>query len=251
MQLGVASPRWHDGPRLWWSNLTYSPVSYTAWHDPLISRFKGPNLPSVPELRFREAPTVPHCTLVALPAEMPTNRRWHSNFLTLSLARLQVRFILRKLGSKWGVTLPTITTERGGESIVRLFTMWKRIVRVRVSVRVSIRLHLALNASPCACVHAHTPCKHLLIPTGSLTRTGRNKQTFFPPLFFFQKTFFKGGGKEGYWYLIEICNDNVHSSPLKVTPVRRRGAGWEEEDQDWWEERVRDGRQCCISHVRA
>lgn len=197
MQLGVASPRWHDGPRLWWSNLTYSPVSYTAWHDPLISRFKGPNLPSVPELRFREAPTVPHCTLVALPAEMPTNRRWHSNFLTLSLARLQVRFILRKLGSKWGVTLPTITTERGGESIVRLFTMWKRIVRVRVSVRVSIRLHLALNASPCACVHAHTPCKHLLIPTGSLTRTGRNKQTFFPPLFFFFRRLFLRGGEGG------------------------------------------------------
>lgn len=157
MQLGVASPRWHDGPRLWWSNLTYSPVSYTAWHDPLISRFKGPNLPSVPELRFREAPTVPHCTLVALPAEMPTNRRWHSNFLTLSLARLQVRFILRKLGSKWGVTLPTITTERGGESIVRLFTMWKRS-RGRVCLCESLNSAASgferLTVRLCACSHS-------------------------------------------------------------------------------------------------
>lgn len=249
MQLGVASPRWHDGPRLWWSNLTYSPVSYTAWHDPLISRFKGPNLPSVPELRFREAPTVPHCTLVALPAEMPTNRRWHSNFLTLSLARLQVRFILRKLGSKWGVTLPTITTERGGESIVRLFTMWKRS-RGRVSVWESqfgcIWLWTPHRALVCMLT---LPANICLYPLAVWQERAEINRLFFLPSFFFRRLFLRGG-KEGYWYLIEICNDNVHSSPLKVTPVRRRGAGWEE-DQDWWEERVRDGRQCCISHVRA
>lgn len=249
MQLGVASPRWHDGPRLWWSNLTYSPVSYTAWHDPLISRFKGPNLPSVPELRFREAPTVPHCTLVALPAEMPTNRRWHSNFLTLSLARLQVRFILRKLGSKWGVTLPTITTERGGESIVRLFTMWKRS-RGRVSVWESqfgcIWLWTPHRALVCMLT---LPANICLYPLAVWQERAEINRLFFLPSFFFRRLFLRGG-EEGYWYLIEICNDNVHSSPLKVTPVRRRGAGWEE-DQDWWEERVRDGRQCCISHVRA
>lgn len=190
----MASPPWHSGSWLWWSNLTYSPVSYTAWHDPLISRFKGPNLPSVPELRFRGAPTVPHCTLVALPAETPSSRRWHSNFLPLSRAlplslssQLQVRFILRKLGSKRGTTLPTITTKRGGESIVRLFTMWKRSGGECVCARVSIQLHLALNVSPCTCVHTHTPCKHLLIPTGSLTRVGRNK----PPPPFLQKMLFK------------------------------------------------------------
>lgn len=193
MQLGVASPRWHDGPRLWWSNLTYSPVSYTAWHDPLISRFKGPNLPSVPELRFREAPTVPHCTLVALPAEMPTNRRWHSNFLTLSLARLQVRFILRKLGSKWGVTLPTITTERGGESIVRLFTMWKRS-RGRVSVWESqfgcIWLWTPHRALVCMLT---LPANICLYPLAVWRERAEINRLFFLPSFFFRRLFLRGG----------------------------------------------------------
>lgn len=67
-QLGVASPCWHRGSQLWWSNLTYVPLSYTTWHDPLISRSMRPNPAICPKAKVQRAPAVPHCPLRGPPS---------------------------------------------------------------------------------------------------------------------------------------------------------------------------------------
>lgn len=155
-QMGVASPHWHARSWLWWSNMTYVPVSYTAWHDPLISRSKGPNLPSVPRLRFRGAPTVPHCTLRG-----PPSRDAKEQKVTFQLSvssrptptKLRVGFILRKLGSKWGIALPT-TKKRWGEFGVFVYNVKKEQGRVRLHESLKSAASGFERLTVCFCEHA-------------------------------------------------------------------------------------------------
>lgn len=193
---GLTLTHSHGGARLWWSNLTCVPVSYTAWHDPLISRFKGPHLPSVPRLRFRGAPTVPHCTLRGPPSRDAEEQKVTfqlSVSLNSNSSQLRVRFILRQLGSKWGTTLPTLTTKRGGESLgclFTLFTLWG--VSLKSAASGFERLTVYLSA------HALTPSAHSLVSIGSVCRGEMRmgikmfkiNQVFSPPLF--PTTLFQG-----------------------------------------------------------
>lgn len=180
-QLGVASPHWHGRSRLWWSNLTYVPVSYTAWHDPLISKVQGSKPAICPKAEVQKGP---HCAPLHSPwpsqlrcqgaeGDIPTFCRFLSLYLCRSstLVNSRVRFILRKLGSKRGTALPTLTTKRGGESLVCLFTMWKRSRGERVCMSVSNRQHLALNVSVCVSLCMHSlPTRICLYPLAVCAR---------------------------------------------------------------------------------
>lgn len=183
---GVASPHWHGRSWLWWSNLTYVPVSYTTWHDPLISRSTGPNLPSVPRLRFRGAPAVSHCTLRGPPSwgaeeQKVTFQLSVSLSLNSSSSQVQVRLILRKLGSKWDIALPDLTTKRGGESLVVCLLCLKygegagEITSASESQIGSIWLWTFHCVFLCACTHSLCTfaCTHWQCVQGEM-RMGRN-----------------------------------------------------------------------------
>lgn len=58
-----------------------------------LARSKGPNLPSVPRLRFRGAPTVSHCTLRGPPSRGAKEQKVTFQ-LSVSLAQLQLQSIL-------------------------------------------------------------------------------------------------------------------------------------------------------------
>lgn len=163
-QMGVAPPHWHGRSWLWWSNLTYVPVSYSTWHNPLISGSKGPNLPSVPGLGFRGPPPPQLCPVAlssALPVAMPKSRRWHSNFLSPSQST-PTRVYSEKVLLLCHQRLQT-EVERVRLCLFTLFTMWRQSRGECICVRDSNRQHLALNVSLCVSVCVHTLSAHICL----------------------------------------------------------------------------------------
>lgn len=156
--------------------------------------------PSVPRLRFRGPPLCPIALSVALPVEMPRSRKVTFQ-LSVSLAQtpnssqVQVRFILRKPGSERGGALPTLSTKRGGESLVVfvyfVYNMKRRQGRVRLHESLKSAASGFEHLAVFLCVCARTPCAHLLVPIGRVCRgemrMGRKKNVqnkqFFPPSF--------------------------------------------------------------------
>lgn len=168
-QMGVASPHWHGGPQLWWSNLTYVPVSYSTWQNPLISGSKGPNLPSVPGLRFRGPPTVPDCSLCGPPSRDAKEQKVTFQLsVPLSLSHSTPTPLHSRLGLFWEsvIALPPATTNRGGESLVVSVYFVYNVKTEQGRVHLRKRLKSAASGfehvTVFLCLHTHThthaPC---------------------------------------------------------------------------------------------
>lgn len=153
--------------RLWWSNLTYVPVSYTAWHDPLISKSKGPNLPSVPRLKFRGAPTVPHCTPSRDAKEQKVTFQ-----LSVSLTQNSNSSQLQGYSEKAWIQVRHHTASTDYKKRRKEFGVFVYFVYNVKKEQGRVRLKSAASAfqllTVCFCMHAQTPCARLLVRIGSV-----------------------------------------------------------------------------------
>lgn len=152
--------------RLWWSNLTYVPVSYTTWHSPLISRSKGPHLPSVPRLRFTRAPTVPHCTLRGPASREEQKVTFQLSFPTLSSSTPTL--VDSRLGLFWESLDPSKASLCQDWLQKEVEGVWCVCLQCEEAAKESLKSVAPgfESLTVCFCVHALAPCA--LVPTGSV-----------------------------------------------------------------------------------